>query len=86
MTTTKNVITNYNSVEFIKANIYRSQDGSSAYMHSQDIVRHLETHVERDEAWMEGIEMANGILAKEGFGSCVTTDNGDSETANWDKL
>lgn len=75
----------YNSVEFIKSQIYRPQDGSSAHMHSEDTVDHLPIGFKRDEAWNEAIAVASEILEREGLRFSHIEDNGNFVTAYWTK-
>jgi hypothetical protein len=52
----------HNSPEFIKANIYYAQDGSTACIHSIDICNHLTDASDRDEAFNEAVEFITDFL------------------------
>ena len=53
--------TMYNSKEFIKANLFISQDSKTAYIHSHDVVDHISDLSERDEAFNEAVEVIEKI-------------------------
>lgn len=47
----------FNSKEFIKANLWISQDDQQAHIHSCDVVGHISDLADRDEAFNEAINI-----------------------------
>lgn len=78
-------ILNHNSAEFIKSQIYRSVDGTSAQIHSQDIISKEDDLSDRDDSWNEACDYADSVMIKDGFQKGVTEDNGDYSTHRWEK-
>lgn len=51
----------YNSKEFIKANLFISQDSKTAYIHSHDVVGHIEDLSDRDDAFNEAVSVIESL-------------------------
>jgi hypothetical protein len=51
----------YNSKEFIKEKLFISQDGKNAYIHSHDVVGHIEDLSDRDDAFNEAVEVIESL-------------------------
>lgn len=47
----------YNSKEFIKANLFVSQDSKTAYIHSHYVVGHINDSSNKDEAFNQAVEI-----------------------------
>lgn len=66
----------YNSKEFIKANLYISQDGKTAYIHSHDVVGHIEDLSDRDDAFNEAVEVIESFGWISGDNELETVEGG----------
>lgn len=66
----------HNSEEFIKSQLFVSQDNKTAYIHSADICHDLRPGVERDEAFDEAIAVIEKMGWKQTEQEIETVDGG----------